>query len=191
MRSTAGPRAQRARPGPGSSPATAEKRSERPQPVAARREDDVRHAERRQDARHATALLRGGDGEALAQRCAPGVDPNLAARLGVDEPELADIGELLLARGAELDREDVMPVEHAQQRRAPPMDLAPGAASGSRPSFPSSPRRPGRPCVGGTVCGLESPKVTMPRRFPLRVAMYPRPSATPAATSALRRSPVQ
>src|SRR5437763_16119738 len=102
MQSTAGPRGQRARSGPGSSPATAEKRGERPQPVAARREDDVRHAERRQDARHAAAFLRGGDGEALAQRCAPGVDPNLAARLGGEAPALADVDEPLHARVAVL-----------------------------------------------------------------------------------------
>ena len=96
----------------------------------------MRHAERRQDARHAAALVRGGNGEALAQRCAPGVDPNLAARLGVDEPELADVGELLLARVADLDREDVMPVEHAQKRRAPVERPAEVGDDGDDPTLP-------------------------------------------------------
>ena len=47
------------------------------------------------------------------------VDAQLAAGLGVDEPQVADGGQLLLARVAHLERDHVMAVQQAQQRLAP------------------------------------------------------------------------
>ena len=55
-------------------------------------------------------------GEALAQLAVARVDAQLAAGLGVDEPQLADVGELLLARIADLDRERRMPAGDPQER---------------------------------------------------------------------------
>ena len=51
------------------------------------------------------------------------VDAQLAAGLRIDEPQLADVGELLLARVADLDRERRMAAGDAQQR-VPPVDRA-------------------------------------------------------------------
>ena len=42
-----------------------------------------------------------------------------AAGLGVDEPEVADVGQLLLARVADLDRDHVVPAGELEQRAAP------------------------------------------------------------------------
>jgi hypothetical protein len=98
------------------------------------------------------------------------VDPNFAAGLRVDEPELADIGKLLLARIADLDGEDVVAAHHLEQRLPPveraaevgddddhprwrataavrrsasPSDVAPTCScSGSRWSASSRPSRP-------------------------------------------------
>ena len=63
--------------------------------------------------------LGGGDGEPLAQLAVARVDAQLPSALGIDEPQLADVGELLLARIAHLDREHGVPAGEAQERRPP------------------------------------------------------------------------
>ena len=77
------------------------------------------HADGREETRDARALLRSSRREARPQPRAAGVDPQLPARLRVDEPERADVRELLLARIPNLDREDVVPAREAQQRMPP------------------------------------------------------------------------
>src|SRR5439155_1673716 len=62
------------------------------------------HADGREETRDARALLRSSRREARPQPRAAGVDPQLPARLRVDEPERADVRELLLARIPHLDR---------------------------------------------------------------------------------------
>src|SRR5204862_786832 len=89
------------------------------QPVATGRQHAVRHAERRQDARDAAALLGSRDCEALAQRAAARVDANLASGLRIDEPEVAQVGQLLLARIADLDREYLVSAHHLEAGLAP------------------------------------------------------------------------
>ena len=70
-------------------------------------------------ARQLLALLRGARGEPLADLAPARVDAQLASGLGVDEPQVADGGQLLLARVAHLERDHVMAVQQAQQRLAP------------------------------------------------------------------------
>ena len=70
-------------------------------------------------------LLRRG-GEAAAQHCARGVHAQLAAGLGIDEPQLARVGQLLLARVADLDADHLVPARDLEQRR--------GASRGRRGS---------------------------------------------------------
>src|SRR5436305_352543 len=52
-----------------------------------------------------------------------GVDADLAAGLRIDEPHLADIGQLLLTRVADLDGEHLVAREQLQQR-PPPVEWA-------------------------------------------------------------------
>ena len=146
-------------------------------------------------------------------------DVHLPARLGVDEPEVADRWQLELARVADLDREHaVAPAQRAQRllpvarRRGSPRPRraaragAPSTRSGATPprarsrprrrtrararSSPSSPSRPSRPWRGRSAWPVLAPAVTTPSRLPRRVATWPIASATPSATSALRRSAV-
>ena len=76
-------------------------------------------SDRRERARQLLAFGRSRDGEALAQPPAPGVDAQLPAGLGVDEVEKADVRELLLARVANLDGDDVVLAGELKQRPAP------------------------------------------------------------------------
>ena len=83
----------------------AQEAGQRPQPVALGRERNVPHARGGERGDERAALV-GGDGrEPLAQAAIARVDAQLAPGLRIDEPQLADIGELLLARIANLDRE--------------------------------------------------------------------------------------
>ena len=66
-------------------------------------------AERGELTRHVVTFGRGGGREALPEPAAARVDPQLAARLGIDQPEVADVRELLLARVANLDGDDAVP----------------------------------------------------------------------------------
>ncbi len=54
----------------------------------------------------------------------------------------------------------------------------------------SRPSSPARPAAGGRRRSREPPNVTIPSRFPRWVARWPIATATPSATSALRRSAV-
>ena len=96
-----------------------QERDERAQPVAGGGEDDVAGAGRGELAGDVASLGRGGVGEAVAELLAAGVDAELSAGLGVDEPELAGVRQLLLARVADLDRDDVVAAGELEQRPAP------------------------------------------------------------------------
>ena len=161
------------------------------------------------------ALGRGPLGKALTQlpaRCRRG----RGGRLRVDEPQQADVDELLAARVTDLDRDDPAPraqlgqlgaeveAEQAETRTTsePRFASRPTRASVSRrevapaPSSSGSSRsvvrsvvRPGRPCFGGSARRREPPNVTIPRRLPRRVAALPIARATPSATSAFGGRP--
>ena len=93
-----------------------------------------------------------------------------AAEVGDDDDERALHGE---------------PVERARApRRGRPR---PPGRRAAPPSVSSRPRRPWR---GRRQRGSPAPKATTPSRLPRRVAAWPTASATPSATSALRRSAV-
>ena len=79
----------------------------------------MRHPDRRQHAGDAGPLLRGRLGEAPAKRLAARVDADLPPGLRIDEPDLADVRELLLAWVANLDRDHVMAAQQLKQRLAP------------------------------------------------------------------------
>ena len=150
-----------------------------------------------------------------ATRCRP----DLAAGLGVDEGQLADVGQVGLAGIVDLDRDDVMAGGQAGQRSAPVARAAEvgdeddetaarrgrvrdperlggrGDADALLDASPPAPRaaapsRPVRPAAGGTRRSRDPPNVTIPRRLPRWVARWPIATATPSATSALRRSAV-
>ena len=57
--------------------------------------------------------------KALTQRAAAGVDSDLPPGLRVDEPQVAHVGQLLLARIADLDRQHLVATHHFEQRLAP------------------------------------------------------------------------
>ena len=86
-----------------------------PRTSRARRAD----ADRRELRAHLGALGRRRGGEALAQAAVARVDAELAAGLRIDEPELADVRQLLLARVADLDRDHVVTAGELEQRPAP------------------------------------------------------------------------
>ena len=181
---------------------------------------DVRDAGRRELARHLGALGRGRGGEPLAEPARVRVDLELAAALGVDEPERPDRLERLLARVAHLDRDDLVAAREAEQRprasragrgsrrrsrraraaaprprrrcSASPSETsarppAPRLAVAEREQQPDEPRAPLR---RRQHAARSAPKPTRPTRFPRTVAAWPTASATPSATSALRRSAV-
>ena len=77
------------------------------------------HAHRRERLAELRAFGCRGLGEAAAQLGAARVDAELASRLRVDEPELARVRQLLLARVADLDGDDVVAAGELQQRPAP------------------------------------------------------------------------
>ena len=68
----------------------------------------MRNAERAQLAGECRAIRRRLVAEPLPQFLAAGVDPQLPARLRVDEPEVADIRQLLLPWIADLHRDHVV-----------------------------------------------------------------------------------
>ena len=79
----------------------------------------MRYAESRELPSEARPLLGGGVGEALAQLPLGRVDVELAPGLRVDEPDVADVRQLLLARVADLDRDDRVPGGDSEHRRPP------------------------------------------------------------------------
>src|SRR3954452_18193641 len=78
--------------------AAAQVRGEDAQPVAAGRELDVVGARPAQGRADLFAVGRRGGGEAGADAALGGVDGHLAAGLGVAQPEVAGVDEVLLAR---------------------------------------------------------------------------------------------
>ena len=102
-----------------SSPAPSQVSGEDAQPVATRREDDVRRTCGREIESDLPALLDGGLGEPGAQARIAGIDAEARARLRVAEPDLAHVDELVLARVADLDREHVVAGGEVDERRAP------------------------------------------------------------------------
>ena len=74
-----------------------------PEPVAGGGQHEMRHAERRQFPRERGALLRGSGRETLSEALSPGVDLESPSRLGVDEPQVADVWKLLFSRVPNLD----------------------------------------------------------------------------------------
>src|SRR5581483_9932741 len=97
----------------------AQEAGERTQPVALGRERDVADPGglERRDERAPLGRRRGL--EALAQVAVAGVDAQLPPRLRIDDAQLADVGELLLARIANLDREHGVPGGEPEERRTP------------------------------------------------------------------------
>ena len=87
-----------------------------PEPVAGGGQDDVVDTEPAEVGGDGGAFGRRGGGEPLAERAGRGVDADLAAGLGVDERQLADVGQVGLARVVDLDREDVMTGGQRRQR---------------------------------------------------------------------------
>jgi len=76
----------------------------------------VAHADGRKRESEVAPLGLGSLGEARAQTGAPRVDPDVTSGLGVDQPELTGVGELLLARIADLDRDRRMSPGEAKER---------------------------------------------------------------------------
>jgi len=69
---------------------------------------------------HPCSLGRCGHCKTLAQTLASRVDAELSPRLGIDEPEHADVRELLLPGVSDLDRDDVVAAGKLEER-APPV----------------------------------------------------------------------
>ena len=142
--------------------------------------------------------------EACAQPRAARVDPDVASGLGVDQPELAGVDELLLARVADLDRDHLVPRGELEHRRVPvarPAEVgddhheralacdrgratdglaergradATPDARCSSRSVARRPSKPSRPCRTGSHRSAPSPKVITPSRFPRRVDRWPK-----------------
>ena len=92
--------------------------------AASHRTSRARRAARRAPERTRATPLRSSAAavrEALAKRSAARVDSHLASGLRVDEPQVADVRQLLLARVADLDGEDVV-AAHQLQQRLPPVE---------------------------------------------------------------------
>ena len=194
---------------------------ERAEPAAGRGQDDVADVER------AGARGRRGRDRAAAasanrvRRVRDEVSTRtVAAGLGVDEVELADVGQLVLARVADLDDEHAVALGDGGQLAA----ASRADRGGPRPARPARRRAAvggerGAPGLGrleaaGAAVGLEldgrpasragrrgrqsagrrrsvgPPKVSTPRRLPRWVDRWPTAIATPSATSVLRRSAV-
>ena len=64
------------------------------------------HACRRQRCDERAAFVCGDSGETLPKPSVAGIDAKLPSGLRIDEPQLPDVGELLLARVANLDGKD-------------------------------------------------------------------------------------
>ena len=200
-------------------PAAAQEARELEQPVPARREHEVLRAGPAQLARDLVALGLGGAGEALAHAPLGRVDLKLAPGLRVDEPQLARRRELLLAGVADLDgqrpvaaaqrAQGIRPVARAAEVGDDHDEPALARDGGGAAHGVAGRGRPGAVGLGlGAQLGQQRqqpaaallgraamrapppPKPTTPSRLPRRVATWPIASATPSATSALRRSAV-
>src|SRR3954471_10294442 len=99
--------------------APAQVRGEDAQPVAAGRELDVVRPRAAQGGADLFALGRRGGGEAVPDPALAGVYVDLAAGLGIDEPEVAGVDEVLFARVDDLDRHHAMAGAQRLQRTLP------------------------------------------------------------------------
>src|SRR5262249_59306950 len=90
--------------GAGSSFGPLQEGGEGTEPVTLGRERGVSYARGGEEPHQPFALLLRGGREARAQLRVARVDAELPPGLRVDEPELADVGQLLLAGVADLDR---------------------------------------------------------------------------------------
>src|SRR5262249_47266379 len=185
--------------GSGSSPLAAlppDKAGERPQPVSGGGEHAVGDAERRQGSREPAPLGRRRGGEALAQLAVRGVDAHLPARLRIDEAKLADARQLVLARIADLDGDDLVAAGEVEER-APPVEGA-SEVRDERDERPLPPERgdaldrvaEGRgaraPILGLVPQGKEEAKEpcpALPRRKRLRVLVPERHHPEPVTPS--------
>ena len=100
-------------------PPLPQERRQRTQPVTFGQHGDVPHASRREIGDQRTPFVRSGRGEAFAQATVARVHPELAPCLRIDETQLADVGQLLLARIANLDGEHCVTPGEPQQRWPP------------------------------------------------------------------------
>src|SRR5581483_641621 len=96
-----------------------EEEGECTQPIAGRRQHRVADAERGERPPKPASLLGRGGREARAQPGVARVDAELSPCLGIDEPELACVRQLLLARVADLDGEHVVGAGELEQGLAP------------------------------------------------------------------------
>ena len=133
----------------------------------------------RSPTRHQLLLARVDDLDrqhavARPQRAQRALPVARAAEVGDDDHEPA----LAPQRGDALQRV-------AERGRARAVGL--GRRGAARPAAPSSPSRPWR---GRSMRGSPAPNASTPSRLPRRVATWPTASATPSATSVLRRSAV-
>ena len=131
----------------------AEEDCERAQPVPRRVEDDVTGSDQREHPLDLAPFVGSGRRKPRAKARAASVDAQLPPRLGVDEPERPGVRQLLLARIADLDRDDVMAAGELEQRSAPVARTAKvghddhdRALPGERPrrAAPSAPASPAR-----------------------------------------------
>ena len=81
------------------------------------------HAERSEHAREPAALFSGGESEPRPQLGAPCVHSELPTGLGIDEPELAGVGQLLLPWILDLHRDHVVAARELEQG-LPPVEWA-------------------------------------------------------------------
>ena len=162
-------------------------------------------------------LTSGGLGEPCPKSCIARVDTESRPGLGIGEPHLAHVDELLLARVPHLDRQHIVArrevdelwppvawptkVRHHGDQGALPRDRAKQRQGGHQvgrraPRYLVVAEREQEPDQSGASlprpqrCGEPLPNERSPTRLPRTLAACPSASATPSATSALRRSAV-
>ena len=201
-------------------PSAAQERHEQPQPVALGRQDDVADADRREERRDAAPLARPPPRAKRSRsrslrvstrrrRPVSGSTSQSSPTFGSSCSRASRISTAthVVARG-ELQQ---LPAA-SRAGRGSPRRRRPAHAGGPRPpsrakaetnevgagargscssrSAPSSPSRPGPALARRQELAARSPNATTPSRLPRRVATCASASATPSATSALRRSAV-
>ena len=208
---------ERERPDEGHRAPPAHEDREVAQPVAVGRERDVGDAGRRELARHRRALggRRGGEplAEARSSSCRPGAagrSRGRRARASRPARGPARAGRAPRSRRPRAGRRGGGAVAASRAGRGSRRRSRRALAGGPRPrpagaprrarrprrrrgrrlvrraSASSRPTRPARPWVGASTRS-DAPKPTRPTRFPRTDAACPTASATPSATSALRR----
>ena len=128
---------------------------ERPEPVAAGGEDEVVDADPPQVRGDRVPVGRRGAGEPVPEAPRRRVDANLAAGLGVDQGELAEVRQLAFTRIADLDREDVM---SRGERREGSLPIARTAKVGDEDDEPAG---------GAVASGAREPQRSRGARYPM------------------------